>query len=93
MDKKSYVADSTQNCDSQPVKIARGQAQLEVPQGSVLGPLLFVLYTKDISAIIRRHGSGITAMLMTCKLYFYCIPEEAESLTETFLACTDRLCK
>ena len=50
---------------------------------------MFVLYIKDISAIIRRHG-----LWNHCYAddYFYCKPEEVNSLTLSFLARIDDLC-
>lgn len=51
---KSYLLDRVQRvsvngCNSQPFKMG-------VPQGSVLGPILFTLYTSPLEEIIAAHG-------------------------------------
>ena len=51
-----------------------------VPQGSVLGPFLFTLYTGDIGHIIRVHGLLHHCYADDIKLYFFCKPSEAAVL-------------
>ena len=87
----SYLTDRTQTIKigedtSESHTVVRG-----VPQGSVLGPILFILYTAEIFQIIEDHDLLGHAYADDTQLYLHAKPEEIRSITPQLVKCIDAL--
>ena len=85
----SFVTDRTQAVafdgnTSLPVKLICG-----VPQGSVLGPLLFVLYAADVLKIALSHGVQIHAYADDLQTYISCKAVNQHAAVSQVLACVN----
>ena len=83
----SFVTGRTQAVEfdgvtSPPVTLICG-----VPQGSVLGPLLFVLYVADVLMIAKRHGVKIHAYADDLQTYVSRSATDQSSAVTKILAC------
>lgn len=87
----SYLSDRTQvvrvaGCNSSSTKLLHG-----VPQGSLLGPLLFITYSAPIADIIKRHGLWNHCYADDTQIFFYCRPDQMASLSGKVSACIAEL--
>ena len=86
---QSYLSDryrsiSVNNSSSPPSQLIYG-----VPQGSVLGPILFILYTTPLSDIIANHSVNHQLFADDTQLQKSAPLSEVTNLTKELDACTD----
>ncbi|TWW54884.1 hypothetical protein D4764_0125770 [Takifugu flavidus] len=77
---RSYLSDRYQfahvhGIPSSYIKVSHG-----VPQGSVLGPILFTLYMLPLGNIIQQHGINFHCYASDTRPYLYMKPEETEHM-------------
>jgi hypothetical protein len=59
-----------------------------VPQGSVLGPILFIMYTADLASIVAASGLSIHQYADDSQIYGSCHSGSTSILSESVVRCT-----
>ena len=84
----SFLTDRTQEVFyNGPSTAAQYSALYGVPRGSVLGPLLFNLYTADISSVVARHGLQLHQYADDCQVYVSAPVDQASATIDRLSFC------
>ena len=88
---QSYLSNRSQSVCYNGQMSAVMTIRFGVPQGSVLGPNLFVLYAADAIAIARKHGFSAHAYADDLQLYDHGNPSDCASLVSRLSACVEEV--
>jgi len=61
------------------------------PQGSVLGSILFILYTTDLASIVAEHGLSLRQYADDSQIYGSGHSDATSSLSNTVSQCVDSI--
>jgi len=90
---RSFLANRSQAVTFHGVKSDYTSLPHGFPLGSVLGPLLFILYTADVALIAARHGVGLHSYADDTQLYTGCSLTDASKSAVRLLHCIEEVDK
>ena len=76
----SYLSQRRQHVVHQGNSSPSSVVEFGVPQGWMLGPILFIMYTADVTRIVERHGLNVQRYADDTQLYGVCHPSNSASL-------------
>ena len=85
----SYLSSRSQSVQIRDTASPSTALNFSVPQGSVLGPHLFNIYTLPLQNIIAKHNLNFHMYADDLQLYFTCSPvqDEVDKCLESLQAC------
>ena len=83
----SFFTNRAQTVKFRDISASATQLDQGVPQDSVLGPLLFVLYTADVCDIAAAHGMNAHSYADDVQLYTHCLPRDQHAAVDRFTTC------
>jgi len=83
----SFLSTRSQTVAFNSQSSAATRLQHGVPQGSVLGPLLFLLYTADVADIAAKLGVQVHAYADDTQLYFDCAASSEQAAIDRLKEC------
>lgn len=86
---RSYLTGRVEHVRRGALRSASKVVRYGVPQGSVLGPLLFILYTADLISLIEEHGFRPHLYADDTQIQGSCSPDSASHLQSTLSECLD----
>ena len=61
----------------------------DVPQGSVLGPIHFIIYTADLAPLVDEYGLSLHQYADDSQIYSSCRPAATSTLSSDITECVD----
>ena len=86
---KSFLHGRTQSVSCGGQQSSKSTLVCGVPQGSVLGPILFLIYCADVILIALRHGFRVHSYADDTQLYFHADPSEADNQVQLLTTCVE----
>jgi hypothetical protein len=86
---RSYLSGRTQCVHSLSTKSVPSAVLHSVPQGSVLGPILFTLYAADMLQLVKLHQLHLHAYADDTQIYGFCRPSDTSALQQRVSECVD----